>query len=213
MSAETAAMVTTVMEGVVDGASGTGKAARLEGYHVAGKTGTAAKLVNGRYSHTDYNVSFVGFVPSREPVLTILVVVDTPRNGSAYGGTVAAPIFQRIADAALRQLAVPPTINPPPVVLAGDFAGARAKRPDAAGVRPARMTLGGSPIMPDVRGLSARDALRVLTAAGLVVSVSGSGFVDAQTPAPGDPIDAGDASRLELRRQRTAGAKPPGTSE
>src|SRR4030095_6772297 len=116
INANTAATLTTIMEDVV--LRGTGKKAQLDDYQVAGKTGTAAKLVDGRYSHSDYNVSFVGFVPSRRPVLTILVVVDTPRNGSPYGGTVAAPIFRRIAEASLRQLAIPPEINPPPGVLA-----------------------------------------------------------------------------------------------
>ena len=59
----------------------------------------AAKAVPGGYSTTDYNVSFVGFVPSREPMFTILVVIDTPTRVSAYGGTVAAPVFQKIASA------------------------------------------------------------------------------------------------------------------
>ena len=54
------------------------KRAQIEGYTVAGKTGTAAKLVNGRYSKSDYNASFVGFVPSRKPALTIIVVIDSP---------------------------------------------------------------------------------------------------------------------------------------
>ena len=58
------------MEGVVE--KGTGKAAQIPGYTIAGKTGTATKLVNGRYSHDDYNASFVGFVPSQDPALTII---------------------------------------------------------------------------------------------------------------------------------------------
>ena len=89
------------MEGVVE--RGTGKRAQIAGYTVAGKTGTAKKLVNGSYSgHSDYNVSFVGFVPSRKPAFTIVVVVDSPTDGVGYGGAVAAPIFKRIAEAALR---------------------------------------------------------------------------------------------------------------
>ena len=57
---------------------GTARAGTLTQYQAAGKTGTAKKIVNDRYSDTDYNASFVGFVPSRRPVFTILVVVDTP---------------------------------------------------------------------------------------------------------------------------------------
>jgi cell division protein FtsI (penicillin-binding protein 3) len=209
ISTETAGKLTTIMEGVVERVEGTGKAARLDGFQVAGKTGTAAKLVNGRYSATEYNVSFVGFVPSRRPALSILVVIDTPRNGSPYGGTIAAPIFRRIADAALRQLAVPPTINPPPVVLASARSGMGAQTISVPAVASSVVSsVGGSPVMPDVRGLSARDALRVLTAAGLTVRVSGSGFVVAQTPAAGEPIESGTAGALELRRRTNESGEP-----
>jgi hypothetical protein len=128
------------------------------------------------------------------------VVVDAPHNGPAYGAMVAAPIWRRIAEAALRQMAVTPTINPPPVVLA-------TARPDASArqvsgpVESTEITLvGGAPVMPDVRGLSARDALRVLGAAGLSVRVTGSGVVTAQTPEPGSALESGGSSVLELHR-------------
>jgi len=102
---ETAATLTTIMEDVVR--RGTGTKAQLTGYQVAGKTGTAYKaLATGGYSTTDYNASFVGFVPSRQPALVIIVVVDTPRGGVYFGGDVAAPIFRQIAEASLQYLAV-----------------------------------------------------------------------------------------------------------
>ncbi len=198
VSAETAATLTTIMEEVVQ--RGTGDTARLDDFQVAGKTGTASKLVNGHYSTTEYNVSFIGFVPSRKPILTILVVVDTPRNGSPYGRTVAAPIFRRIADAALRQLAVTPTINPPPVVIASNTMDANTTPISGQAARPEPVSVGGPAVMPDVRGLSVREALRVLGAAGLLVHVSGSGVVTAQTPTPGEAIEPGAWSALELRR-------------
>ena len=97
---ETAADVAAMMEAVVE--RGTGSKSRVAGYSVAGKTGTAQKIINGRYSNTEYNVSFVGFVPVRQPAFTIVVVVDSPHGVPPYGGTVAAPIFSRIADAARR---------------------------------------------------------------------------------------------------------------
>ena len=68
------------------GRAGTAKAAQVPGYTVAGKTGTASKIVGGRVLATDYHASFVGFVPSRRPAFTILVVIDTPHNGQHYGG-------------------------------------------------------------------------------------------------------------------------------
>jgi cell division protein FtsI (penicillin-binding protein 3) len=105
-----------MLDGVVS-PRGTARAASLERYQVAGKTGTAHKVVNGRYSDRDYNASFVGFVPSRRPAFTILVVIDTPRADYYYGGLVAAPIFKRIADAALRQFGVPPGSGPSATVV------------------------------------------------------------------------------------------------
>ena len=118
ITADTAATLTQIMEDVVD--RGTGERAQITGYTVAGKTGTAKKLVNGSYrGHSDYNVSFVGFVPSRKPVFAIVVVVDSPHRVSPYGGVVAAPIFQKIAATALRHYAVPPSINAPDAVVCG----------------------------------------------------------------------------------------------
>jgi len=211
INANTAATLTTIMEGVV--LRGTGKKAQLDDYQVAGKTGTAAKLVDGRYSHSDYNVSFVGFVPSRRPVLTIIVVVDTPRNGSPYGGTVAAPIFHRIAEASLRQLAIPPTINPPPVILATDEDSPGPSETTGADLGHAAAQETGSPVMPDVRGMSAREALRVLGAAGVTAQIHGSGLVEMQTPVPGAPIENGASSVLELRRTMPAPRAVPASAE
>ena len=85
---------------------------------MAGKTGTAQKLINGQYSHSDHYASFVGFVPSTNPVFAIVVVIDSAKgpNGD-HGGTVAAPIFKNIAEPALRYLGVPLPVNPPSAVL------------------------------------------------------------------------------------------------
>ena len=98
------------MEDVVE--RGTAKLAQIPGYTIAGKTGTASKLIDGRYSANENNVSFVGFVPSREPAVAIIVVIDSPHANGNSGGTVAAPIFKRIAEASLDYLGVGPTINP-----------------------------------------------------------------------------------------------------
>jgi cell division protein FtsI (penicillin-binding protein 3) len=101
-----AATVATLLRGVVD-EGGTGTAAAIPGYHVAGKTGTAQKPEKGGYSSTRYVASFVGYVPAKEPRLVVLVTVDEPR-GSIWGGVVAAPAFQQIARFALQYLEVPP---------------------------------------------------------------------------------------------------------
>jgi membrane peptidoglycan carboxypeptidase len=203
VSAGTAAQLTGIMEGVVE--YGTAEAAQIPGFTVAGKTGTAQKVVNRAYSHTDYNVSFVGFVPSRDPVFAIVVVVDTPRKVRAYGGLVAAPIFQRIADAALRQRAVPPTIDAAPPVLVARRQSVR-EQPASGPVMPAIVTLGGTspgaePVVPDLIGMSARDAVRALTRLGVSPRLHGDGQVVDQQPAPGTPLDSASVATLWLDRR------------
>jgi cell division protein FtsI/penicillin-binding protein 2 len=199
---ETAAVLAGIMEQVVE--RGTAKAAQIPGFTVAGKTGTASKIVNGRYSKTEYHASFVGFVPSRRPAFTILVVVDSPHAGQHYGGTVAAPIFQRIADAALRHAGVAPTINPlPPVLL--HAAGAKAPpsdllRASATAGPPQISILAGPPTMPDVRGLGAREAARRLARLGLVPRLTGDGIVIDQDPVAGAALEPGRPCRLWLDR-------------
>ena len=88
VSPETAQRMLPILEAVAE--RGTAKLARISGYTVAGKTGTADKLVNGRYVGSMQNVSFLGFAPSRNPALTMIVMIDTPRVGSDTGGAVAA---------------------------------------------------------------------------------------------------------------------------
>jgi len=90
---------------------GTGTRARVPGYTVAGKTGTAQHAVRGGYSSTEFYASFVGFVPARDPVFSVLVTVDRPAPGFARtGGAVAAPAFASIATATARYLEVPPDL-------------------------------------------------------------------------------------------------------
>jgi membrane peptidoglycan carboxypeptidase len=202
---ETALTMTTIMEGVVASPFGTGHQARLTRYQVAGKTGTAEKAEHGGYSKTDYNVSFVGFVPSRKPAFTILVLVDSPTIGSRYGGTVAAPIFRRIAEAALEYSGVAPTINPTaPVIVASDRHLLPPPQPEAA---PVITRVGGRPVMPDLRGMTLRDANRITTALGLSTVSEGDGVVVSQTPAAGEFLGESGRAALQLRRvsSRTPG--------
>ena len=196
VSPETAATMTQIMEAVVE--RGTAKAAKVDGFTVAGKTGTAAKLVNGRYSDSDYNVSFVGFVPSRKPTLAVIVMIDSPHGRvTAYGGTVAAPIFKRIAEASLRHLGVAPTVNAPsPIMVARDTVTPR--RDEQIVIERVAVRDG---VVPDVRGLSAREAVRAFTRAGLAPRVDGNGFVVDQSPAAGTALVPGDAAILRLQRR------------
>ena len=98
-----------MLEGVL-AAGGTAQEAQVEGYTLAGKTGTAEKAIEGGYSKTDFIASFIGFAPAKNPRLLVAVMVDTPR-GDIYGGTVAAPAFERIMEFALPYLKIPPRLG------------------------------------------------------------------------------------------------------
>jgi membrane peptidoglycan carboxypeptidase len=206
-SAETAAEMTSIMEAVVE--RGTGKPAGLPDFTVAGKTGTAHKNRDGHYLDHDFNLSFVGFVPSRNPALVIIVVIDVvdARRGPnpPFGATVAAPIFRRIADAALRYLGVAPTVNPvAPVVIARRGSG--QPMPVAAPAVPITIVPATDPgsteqmVVPELRGLSGREALRVLSRLGLTPRMAGEGVVIGQDPPPGSPVEPGGPCRLSLGR-------------
>ncbi|MCX5794360.1 MAG: penicillin-binding protein 2 [Elusimicrobia bacterium] len=107
ISEATARTLTRMLEGVVE--SGTGVSARIPGYRVAGKTGTARKVDprTGKYSTSAYMASFVGFLPLSRPRWTILVVIDEPK-GQYYGAQVSAPIFAELGRRLLTMAGVPP---------------------------------------------------------------------------------------------------------
>ncbi|MFP6873056.1 MAG: penicillin-binding protein 2 [Verrucomicrobiales bacterium] len=115
ISEEAANMLITALTAVVaDG--GTGENAMVDGFVVAGKTGTTRKLRNPRnkgYYHGRYVVSFMGFLPAENPRLAGIIVVDDPKNAARYGGTVAAPIFSEIASAAMPCMGIQPMVPLP----------------------------------------------------------------------------------------------------
>ncbi|NBT34215.1 MAG: penicillin-binding protein 2 [Betaproteobacteria bacterium] len=106
-SARTAAAVREMLE-LATGPGGTAPKAQIQGFRVAGKTGTAHKPERGGYSKTRFIASFVGFVPADQPRLVIAVMIDEPSAGQHYGGDVAAPVFAQIASESLRRLQMSP---------------------------------------------------------------------------------------------------------
>jgi cell division protein FtsI (penicillin-binding protein 3) len=107
ISEKAAREMTTIMLGVTD-VGGTARAAAIDGYAVAGKTGTAQKVSGGHYDSSKWVSSFIGFAPADDPRVAIVVMVDEPQGGH-LGGAVAAPVFKEIAEQALRYLHVPPS--------------------------------------------------------------------------------------------------------
>jgi cell division protein FtsI (penicillin-binding protein 3) len=114
-------LIQKVFEKVV--LEGTGQAAQVEGFAVAGKTGTAQKIdaATGAYSPRKHLASFVGFVPARKPLLSMIVVIDEPKTALHYGGQVAAPVFQEIARRVLLYLGQTPQVDPAKKVITAEL--------------------------------------------------------------------------------------------
>jgi len=158
ISYETAMQATSILQSVVE--SGSGKNAKIDGYKVAGKTGTAQipDLETGGYYKNKYIASFAGFAPAYEPEITLVVVVHNPKK-SIYGGSVAAPIFRSITEKTLFHLEVPAD---------NDFTGEK--------------------LMPDLVGKSKRDILKWANQTGVEVKFNGIGFAVSQSPRTGQTI-------------------------
>jgi cell division protein FtsI (penicillin-binding protein 3) len=229
LSTDTAAALTAILEKVVT--DGTGKAAILAGYRVAGKTGTAQKIdESGRYSRGKYVASFAGFVPSRSPALAMIVVIDEP-HGGFHGGEIAAPTFARIALPSLQYLGVMPEEggvvldrNTEIQAALKNFESMPAlprSRPSALSptARPARFAPlklvaqaarrdgsdGESEVaeMPDLSGRSLREANALLAQMGLTAHWSGRGsVVSRQDPPAGADVRQGALCELELGEER-----------
>lgn len=122
VSENTARKIGTILKTVVT-EGGTGTQAALQGYTVAGKTGTAKKIgPDGTYSDDNYIASFVGFTPADDPAITVLVIINEPRK-EYYGGAVAAPAFRRIAQETLNYLNVHPDLTDGQLAAAGGTEG------------------------------------------------------------------------------------------
>jgi cell division protein FtsI (penicillin-binding protein 3) len=202
-----ARLVADMLTGVT-GDDGTGVEAAIEGYLVAGKTGTAQKpdYAHGGYRSGAYTASFVGFVPADAPRLVIAVVIDEPVIDH-YGGVVAGPVFRRVGEAALRQLGVPASGGGAVLAQIERSARARARQvrselnggastriEAAAGDEPGE----GEVRVPDLRGATARRAVFELAQSGLDPVLEGSGLVIAQAPAPGTIAARGSRVRVVL---------------
>ncbi|WP_020675394.1 penicillin-binding protein [Geopsychrobacter electrodiphilus] len=188
ISAATAKRVRQMMVGVTE-EGGTGTKGVVEGFDVAGKTGTAQKIdpVTGTYSDEKMVASFIGMVPAENPVILLLVTIDEPQD-KIYGGLVAAPVFSRIADEALRYLDVPPTtvvakqtLPEQPPKIAGD----------KSVISEPQVTAGKGSSMPNFIGMSYRQVLEAMQRSGLNIKLSGSGKVVEQSPSAGAVVRYG----------------------
>jgi cell division protein FtsI (penicillin-binding protein 3) len=193
LSTRTCQVLATILESVVT--KGTGKRGNIEGYTVAGKTGTAQKFDtrNKKYYRDRYVASFVGFTPVSSPRFAILVALDEPQDGY-HGGEVAAPVFARIARQVLEYLLVAPDKEKHLLVASPNKRSktcstpGRSKRalPVSSLVR--RSGKADYKVMPDLRGKSMRQVMKELSGNGLFVKLKGSGFAVSQNPPVGRKI-------------------------
>jgi cell division protein FtsI (penicillin-binding protein 3) len=149
-------------------------------------------------------LSFVGFVPAEDPRLTMLVMLDEPKN-EKWGSEAAAPIFASIGREALRYLNVPPRNTAPVALVRGEIgtaapfiATAAALSFDGAAVELLSVGDDSATLMPRMQGLSLRQALEVLAPLDVRLEVTGRGIVVGQAPPPGAPLPAGAMCRLAL---------------
>ncbi len=193
-------------------AEATGWNARVVGFPVAGKTGTAQKVKpSGGYYTNAYISSFAGFLPVNDPKFVIYIAVDNPKK-SYYGSQVAAPVFSRIASFAVRQAGLSPVmITAEDLVPQSDrpfrftdldteglaIARKRAaigplKQADVGGVRDAVVGAANgvliNDVIPDLTGLSLREVVRRMRGTGLLIQTRGQGFVRHSYPAAGTPM-------------------------
>lgn len=173
---ETSNLVKYALESVV--ANGSGRNAYIENYRIGGKTGTAQKVVDGKYSSSSYILSFVGFMPADNPKIVIYVAIDGAKNVTQYGGTASAPVAKSILTSAIDILGIKPS---------------KEGMPKEYNYLDKKYTY-----VPNVTGKSLEDAKKTLK--GFKIELSGNGEkVFYQSPEEGTYIEEGSTVMLMLK--------------
>jgi len=181
---------------------GTGAEAALTNFPVAAKTGTARRVVNGRYAAGEYTASFAALFPADQPQLVLVVKIDNPHKGSYFAAQTAAPVTRSMLEQALSARTVAldrarlSTAAPRAAVAPADDDGGLVPyvvpwpyQPDSAGAGPRRA-------VPDVAGFGMREAVRTLHRRGFRVALRGWGVAEHTWPAAGDSAVAGSMVTL-----------------
>jgi cell division protein FtsI (penicillin-binding protein 3) len=209
---ETSDRMREYLRGVVD--KGTGKAAKLDFIPVGGKTGTSQKLVDGKYSKSQYNSSFLGFFPVENPQILCLILVNSPERGK-YGGAVAAPIFKEVAEKIVQSNEKFFHSNQPMNQEKPELISSYSSNNPESKITPVSNHTSKkidnnyalqNNLMPDLSKYSLRDALVFLSKLGLKYTVSGSGTVVAQSIPPGVRIQKGNTCKISCEGSKLKGA-------
>lgn len=185
LTPEKAKEVGTYLEQVVsDQTIGTGRHAYIDGYRVAGKTGTAVKVVKGEYDYSKQVVSFIGYAPVDDPKVAIIVLIDEPKDSELGGGAAAAPVFQKIASQTLQYLGVP--------------------KDKSHQTEPEGQKLQSSSIKtPDLNGMSLQSAKDTLKGKGISYATLGNGqSLVSQFPKAGSALKHGQPMYLLTEDQQ-----------
>ncbi len=187
---------------------GTGVNAEISGWKVAGKTGTAQKWSNGKYSNNKFISNFVGFFPVENPQLLSLIILDEPKQPYHWGGQGAAVAFKRIMK---RIINMDDSISPPSkekrnrnfemIKIADEnrFIPDSNKKEDLLLELSVKANFSEKVKIPELRGLSMRKAMMTLNNKGILSEMSGSGKVIWQSPTPGTLVKTGTICRVGLK--------------
>lgn len=210
-SPETAAIMREMLTRVVWGDHGTGKFLRNDLVRIAGKTGTCYTIDNGQYNTSKKRLAFCGFFPAENPMYSCVVLTCHPKKNFFGAATTSGQVLKNTAmklysrgllgNSSDYETSTPSVAGPTFYASTDRSSYSRLKAPFGlpSGKSLKAPAKGGSGI-PDVRHMSARDAIATLEAAGYNVSISGSGFVRSQTPAPGTLVGRGARISLALSR-------------
>jgi cell division protein FtsI (penicillin-binding protein 3) len=208
LKADTSVTMRQMMDGVV--LHGTGTAAKLSGYAVGGKTGSAQifDFAARHYTHT-YNGSFIGFVPLNHPAFVMVVTLNGTHGTAGFGGAAAAPVFHKVAEEALRVLEVPKDVPDEPPTLVAQAADVNDLAISDGSDQPNILEDGDDddeaapavgPKVPDFRGKTMSAVLAEATAKGLTIVPNGSGLARAQVPRAGSVLHEGASILVQFSR-------------
>jgi cell division protein FtsI (penicillin-binding protein 3) len=190
ISSETSSVMRDLLAGAVK--NGSGKYAKSDVVSIGGKTGTSQKLINGKYSKQEYNTSFAGFFPLENPKAVCVILVNSPSVGR-YGGLVAAPIFKKIAEKTV--ISLPLEYQPPKNIdeVKDEVKFIYAKNDQESEKQETiNSSLQVKPIngkMPDLTGVTVREAVQILSRIGIRHKIKGSGRIVQQSILPGEPVN------------------------
>ena len=194
VSKATAEQMNEIMTKVVD--EGTGAIAKIPGVKVAGKTGTAQKVdpQTGEYSKTDFVASFVAFAPADNPKISVLIVIDTPQGEVHQGGTLAGPRAQKILEGALQYYGIPVAKDTPSTVNLSPTDPPVRTTPELA--VPERPPAANEVVVPNLTGVTVRQAGEMLGKLELRFEFEGSGLAVTQNLTPGKVVNKGSTVKV-----------------